>query len=77
MEEDNFETRIERRRKQNIAKQQRFRKNHSVKSFSVDFKDNEGLEEILQRLSEDGVTRKEFIRKSFEKYKKYGGFEEW
>lgn len=77
MEEDVFETRTERRHKQNIAKQQRFRKNHSVRSFSVDFRDDEGLEEILQRLREDGVTRKEFVRKSFEKYKKYGGFEEW
>jgi len=77
MEEDNFETRIERHRRLNLAKQKRFRAKHKVRKFGVDFRDDEGLEEILQRLREDGVTNKEFIKKSFEKYKKYGGFEEW
>ena len=69
-----FQTRGERKRERNARYQNTFRKKHKVKKYCVEFKDGEGLDEILTRLRQDGITNKEFIIRSFEQYKKDGGF---
>lgn len=69
-----FQTRDERKRERNAKYQREFRKRHKTKLFVAEFKEGEGLSEILARLKQDGITNKEFVARSFEQYKKDGGF---
>ena len=71
-----FKTKNQRVRQQHAKHQEKYRKTHELKKFVADFKKDEGLEELSERLRKDGVTNKEFILKSFERYKKEGGFNE-
>lgn len=71
-----FKTKEQRTRLQHAKHQEEFRKRHGLKKFVADFKKDEGLDEILERLRKDGVTNKEFIIKSFERYERDGGFNE-
>lgn len=70
-----FKTKEEKKREQNAEQQRNFRKKHRTKKFNVEFKDGEGLQEMLERLRKDNVTNKEFIIKSYERYVKEGGFD--
>lgn len=71
-----FKTRTEKIRQQKAKQQEKFRQAHGVKKFVADFKKDEGLEKIQERLKRDGVTNKEFVVRSFERYEKDGGFPE-
>lgn len=80
MDEDDiletFKTKRERNKEANARHQRDFRLRHNAKQFNVVFRDSEQLAEIQNRLRADKVTNKEFIIKSFERYKKEGGFKD-
>lgn len=71
-----FQTKDEKKREQNAKSQRNFRRNHKVKQFCVNFTETDGLDEIMARLRQDGVTNKEFIIRSFKRYERDGGFGE-
>lgn len=74
VEKHGFKTKEEKKRERDAKYQRIFKERHKVKKFAADFKQGEGIEEILARLHQDGVTTKEFVIKSFERYVKEGGF---
>ncbi len=72
-----FETKEERLKRLNRERVDRYRQKHGDSKFNVTFYGDE-VENFLiplrKRLEEDGITRKEFLIKSFEEYVKRGGF---
>lgn len=71
--EENFETREERLARLNQERVRRFRQKHGIKHFKAELL-GEDYDKISNRLQEDGITKKEFVLKSFERYEKEGGF---
>lgn len=69
-----FKSKADKKRERLARQQREFRARHKTKKFNAEFKEDECLKELLKRLREDGITNKEFIIKSFERYKKEGGF---
>lgn len=71
--EENFETREERLARLNRERVKRFKSKHGIKHFDVELLEDD-CDRISNKLKEDGITKKEFVLKSFERYEKEGGF---
>lgn len=57
----------------NIARHQRFRENHKIRSFSVDFVDENEikyLDDLSKKLKADNKTKKQFLLESICNYLK-------
>lgn len=74
IERHGFQAKHERTRITGNERMRNYRRRHKVRKFGAEFRDDEGLDEIIQRLRDDKVTNKDFILKSFERYKQEGGF---
>jgi len=57
----------------NTQRVARYRAKHSIRQYKFDLEEDK-FNEISERLKADGVTKKDFVLKSFENYVKNNGF---
>lgn len=72
--EGEFETFEERVKRQHRERQRKYAKAHKIKGIHIDFKEDEGIDEMIERLRKDGLTTKEFFIRSYKRYEREGGF---